>query len=442
MRIVIMVETFNREFYSKLNFSKKLIEDNNDIEVVFGSDRELIYSLPTLEADLIFVNNPDYSPLIFKSLKLCKSNGSKLILLDNEGGIFNNINSLIERANTPIINLIDFWFVWGSKQKEYIANSKIFSEDNIIVTGTPFFETLRPKSIYIWDKYFSKIDLILKKSNYILINTRFSIGNESVKNQYRHLNSQEVYDYEEKLIESFISLAKKISKNISNKKIVFRPHPSEGLEIYKDAFRDYENIIVTREFPVQSWLVKTDILIHNGCTTAIEAHLSKVKKIISYKKHSNDKLDFLISDNCSKIVKSESEIINLINEKNFENNYNLSDIGDVINNFNDDSNILISDFIRKITFKKNVLLKFSFQLFLKALKNIFKERYFYKLVLNFLPKNYTIEHEYQQSKLKIINKDSIQDFLHLDSRSKYKVSNYLFKKLIKTKNVFIIKKLN
>lgn len=437
-----MVETFNREFYSKLNLSKKLIEDNNDIEVVFGSVRELIYSLPTLKADLIFVNNPDYSPLVFESLKTCKSNGTKFILLDNEGGIFNNINSLIERADTPTINLIDFWFVWGSKQKEYIAKSKIFPEDNIIVTGTPFFETLRPKSIHIWNKYFSKIDSILEKSNYILINTRFSIGNESVKNQYRHLNPQEVYDYEEKLIESFISLAKKLSKNISNKKIVFRPHPSEGLEIYTDAFKDYENIIVTREFPVQPWLIKTDILIHNGCTTAIEAHLSKVKKIISYKKYSNNKLDFLISDNCSKIVKSESEIINLIKDENFETDYNFSEIREVINNFYDDSNILISDFIRKITFKKNVLLKFSLELFLKTLINILKEKYLYKLVLNFLPKNYKIEHEYQQSKLKIINKNSIQDFLDLDSSFKYKVSNFLFKKLVKTKNVFIIKKSN
>jgi hypothetical protein len=53
--------------------------------------------------------------------------------------------------------------------------------------------------------------------------------------------------------------------------LVVRPHPSEGHEAWDAAAAGCGNVVVAFEGSVVPWLVGARALIHNGCTTAVEA---------------------------------------------------------------------------------------------------------------------------------------------------------------------------
>ncbi len=86
--------------------------------------------------------------------------------------------------------------------------------------------------------------------------------------------------------------------------IVVRPHPTENQEVYNDIAKNCQRVKVTNEGNVVPWLMATDVVIHNGCTTGVEAYMMGVPAI-SYRAKINEKYDLgfyrlpnLISHQC------------------------------------------------------------------------------------------------------------------------------------------------
>jgi hypothetical protein len=61
--------------------------------------------------------------------------------------------------------------------------------------------------------------------------------------------------------------------------IVLRPHPSEKRETWSELTRDHPNVRVVQEGSVVPWLIASEVMIHNGCQTAVEAYLLGVAAI-------------------------------------------------------------------------------------------------------------------------------------------------------------------
>lgn len=55
--------------------------------------------------------------------------------------------------------------------------------------------------------------------------------------------------------------------------IVFRPHPAENAQKWVDLYKDRPNITVTNEGSHLAWILASDLLVHTGCTTGLEAYL-------------------------------------------------------------------------------------------------------------------------------------------------------------------------
>lgn len=63
--------------------------------------------------------------------------------------------------------------------------------------------------------------------------------------------------------------------------IIFRPHPLENIDPWKVYLRGLPNVYVNRDGPIGPWLNNAFGIIHNSCTTAIEATISG-KEVITY----------------------------------------------------------------------------------------------------------------------------------------------------------------
>ena len=60
-----------------------------------------------------------------------------------------------------------------------------------------------------------------------------------------------------------------------------RPHPAEDPNLYHDLLAGYPNVSVEWRGDVGSWIRRCRALIHNGCTTAVQAQIAR-KPVITY----------------------------------------------------------------------------------------------------------------------------------------------------------------
>ena len=94
--------------------------------------------------------------------------------------------------------------------------------------------------------------------------------------------------------------------------IVVRPHPTENPEIYHDIASDCERVKVTNEGNVVPWLLATRALVHNSCTTGVEAYMMRIPAI-TYRASIDETYDLgfyrlpnLISHTCFNLTELES----------------------------------------------------------------------------------------------------------------------------------------
>lgn len=83
------------------------------------------------------------------------------------------------------------------------------------------------------------------------------------------------------MIAYFLEAIEHLSYKNKNYHIILRPHPAESVETWKILLDQYPNVSVIRDDGVSSWIKDAFAILHNGCTTALEASLFK-KPIITY----------------------------------------------------------------------------------------------------------------------------------------------------------------
>jgi hypothetical protein len=88
-------------------------------------------------------------------------------------------------------------------------------------------------------------------------------------------------DHKQAIFEKFQQLIPAVEKSFPKYSIVVRPHPTENQEMYRQIAAGCERVEVTNEGNVVPWLMAARALIHNGCTTGVEAYVMGVPAISS-----------------------------------------------------------------------------------------------------------------------------------------------------------------
>ena len=97
-------------------------------------------------------------------------------------------------------------------------------------------------------------------------------------------------DHKQAVFEDFQKLIPELEHAFPDHTIVVRPHPTENQDIYHEIAARCRRIRVTNEGNVVPWLMAARVLIHNGCTTGVEAFVMRVPAV-SYRKTVNDFYD-------------------------------------------------------------------------------------------------------------------------------------------------------
>ena len=305
--LIIPVESQRRELDSKLllacNAAKRgfsvWIGPKEEIESRIASFPRGIYLAYRMKSG---------NSKIFKIIRLL---GHEIVAWDEEALVHLPPEMYFSRRLSPeAIGLVSHLFAWGVdnldlwRQYPHLSPAK-----PIHVTGNPRGDLLRPE---LRAFYRQEAEALLNKhGQFILLNTNFNhvnnfypdqnlflpIENPDEKPQFGRSARGMTFEYakgfrehKQALFLDFQKLIPALDQAFSEYKIILRPHPSEDQKVYQRIADSCKQVLVTNEGNVVPWLMAANLLIHNGCTTAVEAYMLGVPAI-SYRPTVNDYYD-------------------------------------------------------------------------------------------------------------------------------------------------------
>jgi surface carbohydrate biosynthesis protein len=307
LQILIPVENQVREFDAKLLLA--CIAANRGLSSVIGSRREMEFRIASFPRSLYLSKSMTIrSALLFK---VAHKVGHHIVAWDEEALVHLPPDTYFsDRLSPACIRFVSHLLAWGQNNANlWRQYSHLPDSLPIHITGNPRADMLRPEM----RPYFAEdVDKIQKKyGNFILLNTNFNHVNafspdmnlfkpvrkpgetptfgRGARGMSREF-AEGLRDHKQAVFESFQQLIPDLEGAFPDYTIVVRPHPTENQEIYRNLAAQCKRVEVTNEGNVVPWILASKAVIHNCCTTGLEAYVMGVPAI-SYRKTVNDVYD-------------------------------------------------------------------------------------------------------------------------------------------------------
>ena len=215
------------------------------------------------------------------------------------------------RLSAAGMHYVSHLFAWGEDNAElWRQYPDLPAKVPIHVTGNPRGDLLRPEIRVYYQEDAEKIRYTY--GDFILINTNFNHVNafHPAQNLFQPVKepgekpkfgqaargmtleyAEGLRDHKQAVFWDFQQLIPALDKAFPKHTIIVRPHPTENQEIYRQIAAQCERVQVNNEGNVVPWLMATRAVIHNGCTTGVEAYFMGLPAL-SYRATVNDYYDY------------------------------------------------------------------------------------------------------------------------------------------------------
>jgi len=305
--LIIPVESQWREFDAKLLLA--CIAATRGYPVLIGPNREIESRIASFPKGIYFAYRMKSSNAKF--FRILAKLGHQIVAWDEEALVHLPPEMYYSRRLSPdAFQLVSHLFAWGKDNVDLWRRYRHLPSDMPIhVTGHPRADLLRPELSAI---YKHEADVLQDKyGNFILVNTNFKhvnafypfqnlflpvshpgatpkFGRSAVGMTFEYAKGFE--ELKKALFEDFKQLIPALDQAFPDCTIIVRPHPVEDQQVYQRIAERSKHVCVTNEGNVVLWLLAAKALIHNGCTTGVEAYLMGVPAI-SYRSTVNEYYD-------------------------------------------------------------------------------------------------------------------------------------------------------
>jgi surface carbohydrate biosynthesis protein len=215
------------------------------------------------------------------------------------------------RLSAAAMKMVSNFFAWGDDSAELWRRYPRFPAGTPIhVTGNPRCDLLRPE---LHAFYEADVRNIRERfGDFILINTNFNHVNgfSPVQNLFQPCNrpgeepqfgraahgmtrkyAEGLQTLKRSVFSAFQQMVPALETAFPDHILVVRPHPTENPEVYRRIAEQCTRVRVTNEGNVVPWLLAAKALIHNGCTTGVEAYVMGVPAV-SYRAYVDEDYDY------------------------------------------------------------------------------------------------------------------------------------------------------
>ena len=221
-------------------------------------------------------------------------NGFVVTSIDEEGGLVDHGYDHFAkwRYSGETLGQASAAFGWGHEDTEALKRIYPKHSSKIHNTGSPRADLWKPFFSDYWGTPEGK-----PQRPFLLISSNMGLAN-NVDRFHKIIKNHKKFGYyqrrpetfaqhfgmfaeEGRMILAFIEAIQYLSHHNNGYDIVLRPHLNESVEAWKIYLEGIPDVHVIRKGPINAWLNKAFAVMHNGCTTALEATVSG-KPVITY----------------------------------------------------------------------------------------------------------------------------------------------------------------
>jgi surface carbohydrate biosynthesis protein len=279
--LIIPCETQAREFDAKLLLGCFAAE--RGFRVIVGSKKEINKRIGSLPRSIFLSKSLTKRNLLI--YELLDRLGHEVVCGDEEALVYASVDSYLHhKVAEPTFRQAKALLAWGERNAELWREYEGYDGAPIFVTGNARIDLLRPELRPLFQS--AADELREKHGKFVLINTNFSRLNHYFPGQSRQRHALEsgppvhgvdlgrgLAAHKAELYEYFIEMVPALARACPEHTIIVRPHPSERQETWNDVARDAPNVRVIHEGNVVPWLIASEVMLHNGCQTAVESYL-------------------------------------------------------------------------------------------------------------------------------------------------------------------------
>jgi surface carbohydrate biosynthesis protein len=310
IRIALPVETKVRELNGKLWLAAHLA--GRGYRVALGELSCVKKNLPLLKPHIYIGDSAVHKKSRIELYSQLKQANIVVAVHDTEGGIIYSRDYYKGRLSLEVLKSVGCFLAWGEETADIFK--EVWTDKGIVLAavGNPVFDLLSTS----YRQFYQKEKEILSRrfGKFVLINTHFGFYNHYNRELYVEPLREKfpgLFEFKKKLFLAFVEAIQKLCK--ANKKVnfVIRPHPSENFERYKEIFSDFPNVFVEHDLSVHPWALAASLVLHNGCTTGVEAALLG-RPVVSYRPVTDADWDVYLPNFVSQQADNVNELQNSI----------------------------------------------------------------------------------------------------------------------------------
>lgn len=306
--LIIPVESQVRELDAKILLS--CIAAERGFPVIMGSRAFAHFQVTSIPRGVYLAKS--MRSLSNSMFRILRQLGHEIVAWEEEALVHPPADTYFTlRLSPATIKRVSHIFAWGQENVDLLQQYPELPENMPIhITGNPRGDMLRPELRAYFDTEVKRLRSLY--GDFILVNTNFSDVNPFIPSVGLFLPSKDsrkttrlgqsgigmslrfaegLRDHKQAILEDFKQLIPALEQAFPNVTIVVRPHPSENYQIYQDIAAKSKRIVVTNEGNVIPWLLAAKTMVHNGCTTGLEAYVLGVPAI-SYLATLNEYYDY------------------------------------------------------------------------------------------------------------------------------------------------------
>lgn len=306
--LLIPVENQVRELDPKLLLA--CVAAQRGFDSVIGFRREMHFHIGTFPPGIyVSKSMTRYSEMMFTIMRKL---GHEVVAWDEEALVHLPPETYYSRRLSPVaMQMVSHFFAWGDDSAELWRRYPRFPANTPVhVTGNPRCDLLRPELHAFYEA--DVRGMRDKFGDFILINTNFNHVNgfSPVQNLFQPCRgpgeeptfgraargmtreyAEGLQALKKAVFSAFQQMVPMLESAFPDHMIVVRPHPTENPDVYHRIAEQCTRVRVTNEGNVVPWLLATKVVIHNGCTTGVEAYVMGVPAV-SYRAYVDKEYDY------------------------------------------------------------------------------------------------------------------------------------------------------
>ena len=232
------------------------------------------FDIPALQPDVVVANyvRANNRDLVARYRDL----GSRIVVLDSEGAAGRSAQDyarLVARMEPGA--LVDDYCVWGRSRYDALLATNALPRARVHLTGCPRYDFCAEPWSAALPATSVPAGFILVNTNFPLPNPRFAANAEEERRTLQRTWADQayvdaVYRDARAAFEGMLRSIEALAQRFRSTPVVVRPHPFESNTPY-EKLRHPGNLQVRQEGTSLQWIHASSVLVHQNCTTALEA---------------------------------------------------------------------------------------------------------------------------------------------------------------------------